>query len=83
MALPEPSLKPVSMADDPKLRGLRRILMQQRAARSAVDVDDEIEELMADFEGDARAVIKALLHDMDVIVRDYEATISVSEPYNR
>ncbi len=50
--------------------------MQQRAARSAVDIEAEIEELLTDFNGDSRAVIRALLHDMDVIVRDYEATIS-------
>ena len=71
-----PSLKPVSMLTDAKLRTLPRVLMQQRLNRPAVDLEAEIDELLEEFEGDARKALGALLCDLDTIVADYEATIS-------
>lgn len=36
----------------------------------------DIEAVLAEFDGDHRAAIRALLHDLDVLSRDYEASVS-------
>lgn len=59
-----------------KLRHLRRTIMQQRVFLTPPEAEAEIDQLLAEFNGDYRTVIKALLHDLDVIVADYEAVIS-------
>ena len=50
--------------------------MQGRSAAAKSDLDAEVDRVFADFQGDPRAAIKALLHDLDLIVEDYEASIS-------
>ena len=39
-------------------------------------LEQEIDGLMVEFDGSARDVIKALLHDLDAIIADREATVS-------
>ena len=38
--------------------------------------EDEIDAVIAEFDGDLRQAIKALLHDLTSIVRDSEAVVS-------
>jgi hypothetical protein len=38
--------------------------------------DEEIDALVAEFKGDFRLVIRALLHDMTELARDSEAAVS-------
>jgi ATP-dependent exoDNAse (exonuclease V) alpha subunit len=38
--------------------------------------DEEIDALVAEFKGDFRQVIRALLHDMTELARDSEAAVS-------
>lgn len=38
--------------------------------------DDVVEAVLAEFGGDARAAIRALLHDLEVLARDFEASVS-------
>ena len=41
------------------------------------DVDDAaVDSVLAEFNGDARAAIKALLHDVDVLARDFNSSVS-------
>jgi hypothetical protein len=42
----------------------------------AIASDAEIDAVIAEFNGDARLAIRALLHDMSLIVRDSEAVVS-------
>ena len=58
------------------LRRLRRAVMIERSTAIRDDLDAEVERLLVEFQGDPRAAIRALLHDLDVIVADYEASIS-------
>ena len=58
------------------LRRLRRAVMIERSTTIKGDLEAEIDRLLAEFQGDPRAAIKALLHDLDVLVADYEASIS-------
>ena len=37
---------------------------------------DAVEAIIAEFGGDARAAIRALLHDIDVLSRDYSSSVS-------
>ena len=57
-------------------RRLRRAVMLGRSAAAKSDLDAEVDRLLAEFDQDPRAAIKALLHDLDMIVADYEASIS-------
>ena len=36
----------------------------------------EVDAVLAEFGGDARATIRALLHDVAILADDYEATVS-------
>ena len=36
----------------------------------------EVDAVLAEFGGDARAAIRALLHDLAVLASDYEASVS-------
>ena len=38
--------------------------------------DADVASVLAEFDGDARATIRALLHDIAVLAEDYEATVS-------
>ena len=38
--------------------------------------DDDVDGVLAEFGGDARATIRALLHDVAILAEDYEATVS-------
>lgn len=38
--------------------------------------DVEIDVVIGEFGGDAREAIRALLHDLDVLAGDYEASVS-------
>lgn len=52
------------------LRTLRANLATDEA------LEREIDELMSEFDGSARDVIKALLHDLDAIIADRDASVS-------
>ena len=63
------------------LRPIRMALMRQRLAikpeaELAADREAEIDRLLEEFGGDARAALGAVLHDLDLIVADYEASLS-------
>ena len=60
----------------PSIRRLRRATLLARFAEVQSDAEAEIDRLLAEFQGDPRAAIRALLHDLDMIVADYEASIS-------
>lgn len=36
----------------------------------------DIDAILVEFDGDPRAAIRALLQDLDVLARDYEASVS-------
>ena len=61
---------------------VRRIASEpQRGHRQpmAPEIDPrplEVEAVLAEFDGDARAAIAALLHDLDLLARDAAATTS-------
>ena len=57
-------------------RRLRRAVMIERSTAIKSDLDAEVDRLLAEFDQDPRAAMKALLHDLDLIVEDYEASIS-------
>lgn len=38
--------------------------------------DADVDAVMAEFDGDARATVRALLHDVAILAEDYEATVS-------
>lgn len=38
--------------------------------------DEDVDAVLAEFGGDARATIRALLHDVAILAEDYEATVS-------
>ncbi len=38
--------------------------------------DADVEAVLAEFGGDARAAIRALLRDVAILAEDYEATVS-------
>ncbi len=59
-----------------KLNELKLVVIKRRACRTRVDCEFEIDELLSDFKGDARAVIAALLLDLDAIISDYEQCLS-------
>lgn len=69
-------LKPLSDLGQRKLRGARLALAAIEARKPVHDIETEVDELLADFDGDARAAIRAILTDFRTIVADYEATIS-------
>ena len=72
-AKPPPDLSPNRVVGS---RRLRRAVMIERSTAIKGDLDGEVERLLAEFGQDPRAAIKALLHDLDMIVVDYEASIS-------
>lgn len=43
---------------------------------AAAASDDGVDAVLQEFAGDWRAAIRALLHDIDVLARDYDAGIS-------
>ena len=57
------------------LRRIRLAEIRQRLRHKEIDRKSEIDALLIEF-GDPRAVLRAVLHDFDVIVADYEASIS-------
>ena len=69
------SVKPLSEDGLAKLRRLRLVVVAKRVGQPA-DIEREAEELISDFDGDARAALCAVLADFNTIVADYEATIS-------
>ena len=58
-----------------KLRRLRLVIVAKRIEMPA-EIEREIDDLLAEFDGDARAALRAVLADFNTIVADYEATIS-------
>lgn len=44
--------------------------------RPSVITEGDVEAVLAEFGGDARAAIRALLQDLDILARDYAATVS-------
>ncbi|MBY0611310.1 MAG: hypothetical protein K2P80_03925 [Beijerinckiaceae bacterium] len=52
------------------LRKLREDLASDEA------LEREIDELLSEFDGSARDVIRALLHDLDAIIADRDASVS-------
>ena len=38
--------------------------------------DADVDAVLAEFGGDARATVRALLHDVAILAEDYEATVS-------
>ena len=60
----------------PSSRRLRRAALLTRSAHVQGDVEAEIDRLFSEFQDNPRAAIRALLHDLDMIVADYEASIS-------
>ena len=38
--------------------------------------DEEVDEAIAEFGGDTREAVRALLHDLEVLARDYERRVS-------
>ena len=38
--------------------------------------DEDVDAVLSEFGGDARATIRALLHDVAILAEDYEATVS-------
>jgi hypothetical protein len=40
------------------------------------EAEAAVDALLAEFNGDARAAMKALLHDVDVLARDYHESVS-------
>lgn len=38
--------------------------------------DEDVEAILAEFDGDAREAIRALLHDLDLLARDYRRDVS-------
>ena len=58
------------------LRRVRLSLVRNRVDRPPTGRAAEIDRLIAEFGGDARAALAAVLHDFDMIVADYEAAIS-------
>lgn len=38
--------------------------------------DADVDEVIEEFDGDLRAAIKALLHDLDVVCLDFETSVS-------
>ena len=38
--------------------------------------EEDVDSVLAEFDGDARAAIRALLSDMDLLARDYECSVS-------
>ena len=50
------------------------VMEHERAAKTEHDQGEaEIDALLAEHNGDARAAIRALLHDLEVLARDAEA----------
>ena len=65
----------------PRSRSLHpQTLQTLRALRDDLASDEalerEIDELMSEFDGSARDVIRALLHDLDAIIADRDASVS-------
>jgi hypothetical protein len=55
--------------------------MTSRGAPSHTDrkraiAEEDVEAVLLEFGGDARAAIRALLQDLDMLARDHEATVS-------
>ena len=57
------------------LRCIRLAEVRRRLRHQEIDQESEIDALLIEF-GDPRAVLRAVLHDFDLIVSDYEALIS-------
>ena len=70
------NVKPLSEDGERRLRGARLALAAIHAAKPADDIEVELDELVAEFDGDLRAALRAFLSDFRTIVRDYESTIS-------
>ena len=58
------------------LRRVRMAVARERIRERAVDHEAEIDRLFEEFGNDPRAALRAVLHDLDMIVADYEAAIS-------
>ena len=80
MILNEPAIEPQKSPDIPEdfwpLRRVRMTVARERVRDGAVDYEAEIDRLFEQFGHDPRAAMRAVLHDLDLIVADYEAAIS-------
>ncbi len=43
---------------------------------TGMPIEEQVDLVLAEFGGDARAAIKALLHDVSILAQDYEVTVS-------
>ena len=50
---------------------------QSESDRAAGATEADVDAVLAEFEGDARAAIRALLDDIDTLARDHVATVSL------
>ncbi len=48
----------------------------QPLKKDGFPTDRDVEAVLEEFGGDARAAIRALLHDLDAMAADYESTVS-------
>lgn len=47
-----------------------------QTAEPAYPTDADVDDVLADFDGDRRKAIAALLHDLDMLAKGYEASVS-------
>jgi hypothetical protein len=52
------------------------VLMSEGTEEDAYPTDADVDAVIAEFDGDPRATVRALLHDLDLLARDYEAKVS-------
>ena len=80
MPLSKPSDATPTSPDIPEdlwpLRRVRMAVARERIREGAADREAEIDRLFEGFGNDPRAAMRAVLHDLDMIVADYEAAIS-------
>lgn len=50
--------------------------MSEGRDQSEYPSDADVDAVVAEFDGDPRAAIRALLHDLDLLARDYEQSVS-------
>ncbi len=50
--------------------------MDEQATALAYPTDEQVDEVLAEFGGDHRKAIAALLHDFNALASDYEAAVS-------
>jgi hypothetical protein len=50
--------------------------MNEQPATTERNEDEEIEQLLLEFNGDYRAALRAVLHDLEVLARDHGKDVS-------